>query len=360
MKDLWHKLDCLPSGKALLVVWQRSFGAAFAAVQPFLQPTTEQTGTYPCPSDPHCGCDHDVREDLENGLVAVCTCGDGDCAPVRLEVRETIIFELDRRGLGAVVARTLGFEASEARVALSGPRAVAIGLYAPLQAQAYLYFPASEGGLLCELESLARERSGPFLLLTPTRNCLTAAVEAALDRLGCATLVLAEVLDAAPGGHFLLKQTIEPVLANWTKRLAAPRQERAGLQNIHRELSALRRTLNERQPPPEPISEEVASQAFALVKALDAEDLLRKPPTILTVFRLFCIEELSATQIAAKFNCAKLSIIRRLNLIRDRTGARPTELRRLSPHFTRMEEQMSDPRASHIHRKRMIYDEEEV
>jgi len=69
------------------------------------------------------------------------------------------------------------------------------------------------------------------------------------------------------------------------------------------------------------------------------------------------MEELSADQIATKCHCSKAAVVRRLKLIRAKTGADPKDLRRLSPHLNKIEDDITDPRAAHIHRKRLIYDD---
>ena len=65
---------------------------------------------------------------------------------------------------------------------------------------------------------------------------------------------------------------------------------------------------------------------------------------------LYCMEEMSAGQIARSLHCSKPTILRRLDAIEARTGAHPDNLRRLSPHLNKIEAQLADPRAEHIHR----------
>src|SRR5262249_34499578 len=51
------------------------------------------------------------------------------------------------------------------------------------------------------------------------------------------------------------------------------------------------------------------------------------PPSISRVFRLYCIDALSAAQVAKKCRCSKAAVIRRLALIRQKTGLSPIRLR---------------------------------
>src|SRR6266853_985230 len=85
-------------------------------------------------------------------------------------------------------------------------------------------------------------------------------------------------------------------------------------------------------PQPRESDETAARRAFDLVQQLDAKSRM-KPPSVLTVFRLYCIEELTTNQIAHACRCGKTTVVHRLNLIREKTGADPESLRRLSPHL---------------------------
>jgi len=62
-RAFWPAFDSIPSGRALMIVWQSSFGNDFFKIQPFLQPTPTHSLLYPCTRIPPCQCDHDVRED---------------------------------------------------------------------------------------------------------------------------------------------------------------------------------------------------------------------------------------------------------------------------------------------------------
>ena len=78
-------------------------------------------------------------------------------------------------------------------------------------------------------------------------------------------------------------------------------------------------------------SENIAPAAFALLEKLDS-GRRRPPPSIPKVFRLYCIVSLSAAQVARKCRCSKAAVIRRLNLIRQKTGISPALLRSFAPH----------------------------
>src|SRR6266850_5375280 len=83
-------------------------------------------------------------------------------------------------------------------------------------------------------------------------------------------------------------------------------------------------------PPHAAPPESVARAAFALLEKLDS-GRRRPPPSIPKVFRLYCIEALSAAEVARKCRCSKAAVIRRLNLIRQKTGLSPALLRSFAP-----------------------------
>ena len=93
----------------------------------------------------------------------------------------------------------------------------------------------------------------------------------------------------------------------------------------------------------------MARQAFAVVKALDLEQA-KKLPTVFTVFRMYCQEELSAAQIARECRCSKATVINRLNLLRRKLGRRPQELRRYSGHLEKVADCLAEPRARRVYR----------
>jgi hypothetical protein len=321
-----------------------------------------------------------VREDLEAGFVAVCCCGDGNCPPLRLDPAQTAIYELDLGSLSAAVAQGLNLSGSSAR---SGPKTVVKGSEqtrsqaqierpvpdwrqlghcqcGPLRAPAYFLVPSSQASLLAEIEELLCNTGGPFLLVLPSRRHLTNLVQRAIHRHSCATLTLDGVLVPGDAGHFMPIRSLDDLVGSLTARMAESTQSGDLLRAIHEDLAALRKELGNKQPAAASVDEDVAASAFALVKALDAQEKSRMDnPSILTVFRLYCIEELSAGEIAKRFTCAKQTIIRRLNLIRTRTRTDPIQLRRFSAHFSKLEEQLTDPRAGRIHRKSMIFDDED-
>src|SRR5262249_45088930 len=104
--------------------------------------------------------------------------------------------------------------------------------------------------------------------------------------------------------------------------------------------------------------EDVASRAFALVHQLDSQGT-RKPPSLLGVFRMYCVDGFSVSTIARKFRSSRMTVRHRLKLIETKIGMDIDQLRKMSAHLERAEASFVDSRASHIHRKNLIYDEDD-
>ena len=92
---------------------------------------------------------------------------------------------------------------------------------------------------------------------------------------------------------------------------------------------------------------DVAGTAYALISRLESGQP-PKPPTVLSVFMMYCSENLTADQIARRCRCSKGTVVNRLKTIRQVTGMVPEELRRFSSQFERMRASVSDSRASRI------------
>jgi hypothetical protein len=337
----------------LLPVWRSRYGRHFELLRPFLRPTASRAESCPCRFIPPCDCDHIVRVDEEWGLAAVCACG--NCQPFRLDPKDLLIYGLDTPALGEAVRHALQFQPPLRRADASRPRLVEIGWHAPLCAAVYLALPESRSALLRQIERLALEDRGPFLLLTPTRCSFSPETDGVLNRTSGFAIPLEAVLLPRPEGQFKLRTAIAPMLASWATRLGAVQNHAVVLRNIHRELAALRQAPAKTAVPAEPVTESAARQAFALLKEFESEGRTGRAP-VLQVFRLYCMEGLTAGQVARKLGCSKATVLNRLAIIRDKSGIDPEDLRQYSTHFEQIEESLSDSRAKHIDRRRAIED----
>jgi hypothetical protein len=101
---------------------------------------------------------------------------------------------------------------------------------------------------------------------------------------------------------------------------------------------------------PVPVPESVARQVFALVHELETDGRRLKAP-IMRVFRLYCMDGLTAVNVARRCGCSKSLVLLRLKQLRTKLGRDPAELRQFSSHFEQIEASLSDPRAKRIYRK---------
>jgi DNA-directed RNA polymerase specialized sigma24 family protein len=119
---------------------------------------------------------------------------------------------------------------------------------------------------------------------------------------------------------------------------------------VEAKLDAIAKSREQARTRSQDSTESVARRALALVRELDTEQRL-KEPSLLTVFHLYCVKELSAAQIARHCGCSKGTVIGRLRMLARKTGIPAAGLRRHSAQFERMEEEMRDWRAKEIHRE---------
>jgi hypothetical protein len=177
------------------------------------------------------------------------------------------------------------------------------------------------------LVELAFSLQTPFILLAPTSQHVT--------------VPCLELLARARAGFFDLASHVRLMPGGTLQALKAPGELFAAF-----------------TPEPDREDRTVLQRAFALAKALDTEVPLRQPSPA-AVFADYCIKGLNVSQIARKFRCSRGTVLNRLALIRRRTGMEPDSLRQISPHIEKIEDELSDPRASRIYRKGLVDGENE-
>ena len=320
----WSCLETLPGLVALPRVWRVRLGEMFERVKALiLQDHPNPAQLLPCPRG--CGLAHEIVCRPDGSLVATC-CGD----PARpheipLSLAEIMPLEVSWSRLGRTLCQPLGLD-SRFRT-LQPPNTFQFGAWSADAVPAVLTIQAYPCAFRRVVSELVAQLGRPFMLFAPTSNHLD------VPSLG--------YLTGARAAFFPLDSTV-----------LLTRDGRLGPVKPPGELFA-RFT-----PQPKDTDEEVARRAFALVRTLDSERPM-KPPTLLTVFRLYCMEEMSAAEIGGRFGCSKATVISRLNSIRQRTGADPENLRRLCVWLDKATEDASDPRASRLRPRRLISDDQD-
>ena len=105
-------------------------------------------------------------------------------------------------------------------------------------------------------------------------------------------------------------------------------------------------------------TEDVARSAFALLQKLELDAPL-KAPSVLTVFRLYCVDGFSAERVARKCRCAKGTVMSRLRFIEERTRVKPQQFRAMSGHLQQVDDDLNASGARKIYRRGLVegYDE---
>ena len=320
--------SCLESVRGLAAVaagWQAGLGEHYRAFSAaFLRRAAESARLYPCPRG--CGCAHEVVRHADGSLVGVCRCDVCRCDPITLGPADIVVWELSWSRLGRALCQALGLEAKLAELDL--PNTCQIGSWSAAAVPAILTLQTESRDFQFVAAALAARLRRRFILLAPTSRWFDAHSQEILATAEAACFDLVSHVRLTAQGTLQAAKTPGELFARFQPEIG------------------------------EPVEEDVARRAFAVVKALDAENRAHKAP-LLTVFRLYCTEGLSAAAVARKCHCGRTLIFARLRLLHRKLGVDPAQLRRYSPQFERIEESLSNSRARRLYRRGAIYGEEE-
>lgn len=322
MPTVWQLLETIPGPAAVPAVWKASLGTDFTVFrEAFLRTLPTPARSYPCPRE--CGCSHEIVRHKDGTIVAVCRCEPCCCDDIRLTKEDTTILELNWRKLGRAISKAFGFRACDADVGVA--HAIQIAAYSE-QAVPVIATAVNDPDTFHHVVmALAGRLRGRFILIAPTSDFLDGASQGVLAGLQSCFLALDTSVILTPQGSL---RTTRP-----------PAELLAGV------------ATDAKEPPPE----DVALRAFRIVETLDTE-CPTKAPTLLTVFRLYCMKCMTTDQIAKKVGCAKGTVINRMKVLHARLGD-PRQLQRYSPYFKKIEDQIAQSKGSYVHRKALIYDD---
>lgn len=321
MSRLWQALESV-NAPAVGAEWRKRAGDEFEILRSaFLRADGDPATSHPCSAG--CGCQHRAVHHDDGRIVAVCRCDPPDCESFALTKPDLIAYGIHWTRLGRAIAKALDCDFKPAGAGLAGVHQIATfsGLALPL----FLVIQTDPDEFRHALAHLSAG-GRPLVVLAPTERWM--------DDRGHALI--------GPRSGFLGLQSHVTILADGSLRANRP-----GAELLSRFVTS------HEEPPPE----NVARQVFKLIEELESE-AATKPPSVLTVFRLYCGKLMPAEQVATQCGCSKGTVINRLKLIREKTGTDPDGLRRFSPHFETIENDIRDSRAEHIHRKRLIRDDD--
>jgi hypothetical protein len=307
MPTFWSALEQMPGLNAIPAAWTRLMGPAFETLKaPFFRQQAELARACFCEK---CYCAHEVvtRYPAPSGLSplrAVCRCETGSCPDISLTPADLEIWELSWPSLGRALCRALGLDSRSGELLVYSTRQ--IGSWSGDAVPVFLSIQTEPEDLRGAVAELVARLQHPFILLAPTATHLNATCR--------------ELLAHAQAGFFPLDSTVLFTEHATFRPARAPGELFARF-----------------NPQPETsLPEDAARKAMAIIKTLD----FGPPPTPLTVFRLYCIENLAIPRIVSDLESSRATIFRRLHDLRQATGKAPAELRALSNYFDGREGQI--------------------
>lgn len=314
--QFWCCLEQLRGLCGVQAGWERYLEDRFPSFRDaFLLARPEPARFYPCPKA--CGCAHEVVVHGPNDIVGVCRCENDSCRTLALSAQQVVVWQLNWRRMGQALARALNLEPRFAQTGL--PQTWQLGAWSADAVLAFLTVQHEADGFHSIVAALVAGLRKPFILFAPTAQHLELRAHQLLTSAGALFLSMEGCVGFSPHtGLHALKAPGE---------LLAPLTPQPG----------------------EAMEESEARNAFALVRALDAGQPVRKAP-LYTVFRLYCVEGLTVEQVAKRCRCARSLIFSRLNALRNKLGASPRQFRQYAGHFERLEESLTDARARHVRR----------
>jgi len=323
--NIWQALESSRGLTAVAASWRERLGEQFETFkEAFLQRAPGVAKGMPCPHG--CGCTHEIVTEVQSTIHAVCRCDPETCPDILLTPEDIVLLELSWTKLARALCHVFALDYKPADLGLLNTRQIgswsldAVPVILTLQHERAWFRT-----VLLELLARLRQR---FILLAPTAKNIDA--------------VSHELLASSDAAFFSLDANV-CLTHEGSLRLASAAPGKLFAKFV-------------RQPCDS--DEDIASRAFALVQQLDAEGA-RKAPTVLSVFRMYCIDGFSVSTIARKCGTSRMTIRARLKLVETKTGMNIDQLRKFSAQFEQAEATFTDSRASHIHRKNLIYDEDE-
>ncbi len=194
LNKLWSTCEKIFSLNATLSEWQMAARDQFPLLRPLLRPTDKKALCYACPSPGGEGCPRHIIS-TKKGILAVCGDQARLCNTLRLNPEDIIVYELDQRKVTEVIARILGIPHGFAEI--SGlSQTWQVGDYHPAaghRCPIFLTITTEQADLQHTANGLFGIIRQPFILIVPTRQFITLAMEDMLARIKARFMTLDEM-----------------------------------------------------------------------------------------------------------------------------------------------------------------------
>jgi len=317
-KGFWRALDRLAGG-AVMAEWTRELGDELERAQPLLRLLPDLAATHPCMNVLGCGEPHWVEE-IETGRWAAVGGSEHSCPPFRLERKDLFLFGLDTGRLCSRIAGALGLGGVNGRK-VGQARAEVVGTYGAAASPVYLMLPGDSARMMREVERLFGAQPDPFVLLTPTGVHCSPEVETMLRRQCCMHIALSSAVVLGPGGTLAATAAVEPLLAEFERRLADRPKVATGLkpgdatkaqtEELKAELWKVAEAIKHAAAAPPPINQGEAERIFAVLQRLRSKRAGMLAP-LYDVFVATVLEGRSQRAAAKSCHCSPALLSKRV------------------------------------------------
>lgn len=223
LNRFWKAIESLPSLAAVETEWLSLLGAEYKLIKPLLRPHKDRATSFPRSDG---GLPYQVIEHARDDFVGVCQ---ETGATITLSRTQLVVYELDHQRLATKVAAAAGL--GVAGLIVRNNKLFSLGSFRPAghSVAAFLMLPSDSGEVMSGAAWIIAQGLSPFLLLTPTRQFVSAELDLRLRSLGSASLPLLDALVVCDDGQWSLAN--EAILASLPDRQvqAEPLSERAQL-----------------------------------------------------------------------------------------------------------------------------------
>jgi hypothetical protein len=326
--NVWLSLEASHGLTAVPANWRRHLNDQFEIFKSaFLQKQPQLTKGYPCG---HCACTHEIIDQTSEALaaigipnyrdpdhldyIAICRCDPPTCQHYQFPLTraDVELWSLNWTKLARALCHAFGLNYQFSDLKLHNTHQ--IGSWSADPVPVILTIQSQRGFFYSVITELIARLRQKFILLAPTVKHFDANCQELLANANATFFPLDSNVSLNQNGNLHSVKSGGELFAKFT-------------------------------PQPKELDRSVAERAFILVQQLDSSGP-QTPPSLVTVFRLYCIEEMSAEAIARKCRCSKAAIVRRLLKIREVTNADPRDLRRISNHLSPVGSSTSIPQAT--------------